>query len=161
MDASAKGRPSIRIAGARDSEAIARLFRFVRTECLPFLPTLHTPEEDAEYFSGLVSASAVFVAGLRGEVVAFVAHRDGWLEHLYVHPLHQRRSIGGALLARAMESNGELMLWVFQRNVAAIAFYERAGFRLVRVTDGLANEEREPDALYTWQRPAHHENGRK
>ena len=27
-----------------------------------------------------------------------------------------------------MQSNRKLRLWVFQRNVAAIAFYERAGF---------------------------------
>lgn len=161
MDASAEGRPSIRFAAARDAAAIAQLFRIVRAECLPYLPTLHAPEEDAEFFSTLLSESAVLVGELRGEAVAFAAHRDGWLEHLYVHPLHQRRGIGGALLARAMASNGELLLWVFQRNVAAIAFYERAGFRLVRVTDGLANEEREPDALYAWKRTPTHENDRR
>lgn len=158
MDSSAGGRPRIRFAAARDAVAIARLFRIVRAECLPYLPTLHTPEEDAEYFSALVRESAVLVAELRGEVVAFAATRDGWLEHLYVHPLHQRSGIGGALLARAKESDRKLRLWVFQRNVAAIAFYQRAGFRLLQVTDGSGNEEREPDALYAWEGVPLHEN---
>jgi hypothetical protein len=39
---------------------------------------------------------------------------------------------------------------VFQRNEDARRFYERRGFRLVRLTDGADNMEREPDALYAW-----------
>jgi len=38
--------------------------------------------------------------------------------------------------------------WVFQRNLAARRFYERHGSRLIEMTDGALNEEREPDALY-------------
>jgi putative acetyltransferase len=121
-------------------------------------PDAAQPGEDAEYFSALVRESAVLVAELRGELVAFAAIRDGWLEHLYVHPLYQRRGIGGSLLVHAKESGRKLQLWVFQRNVAAIAFYGRAGFRLVQVTDGSGNEEREPDALYAWEGRPSHEN---
>jgi len=43
-----------------------------------------------------------------------------------------------------------LQLWTFQRNTAAIAFYEKNGFRTVRKTDGATNEEREPDILFEW-----------
>jgi ribosomal protein S18 acetylase RimI-like enzyme len=51
--------------------------------------------------------------------------------------------------AKALRPNG-LQLWVFQRNAGARRFYERHGFRLVKLTDGSANMEREPDALYAW-----------
>jgi hypothetical protein len=34
---------------------------------------------------------------------------------------------------------------------AARSFYERRGLRLVELTDGAGNEEREPDALYEWR----------
>lgn len=43
-----------------------------------------------------------------------------------------------------------LHLWTFQRNRGARAFYERRGFTLIRTTDGSANAEKEPDALYQW-----------
>jgi len=43
-----------------------------------------------------------------------------------------------------------LSLWTFQKNTAARASYERHGFEAVDETDGAANEEREPDLLYTW-----------
>ena len=39
---------------------------------------------------------------------------------------------------------------MFQKNTGAIRFYERHGFRLVKLTDGADNMEREPDALYAW-----------
>ena len=46
-----------------------------------------------------------------------------------------------------------MRLWTFQRNQRARRFYERRGFRLVLLTDGADNEEKEPDALYEWRRP--------
>ncbi len=120
---------------------------------MPYLPELHTTEEDVAFFSRLLRESNVLVAELRGEIVGFCVYRKGWLDHLYVHPRHQRRQIGSALLSRAMDANAELRLWVFQRNAEAIRLYERAGFRLVKRTDGLGNEERMPDALFVWTRP--------
>jgi len=44
-----------------------------------------------------------------------------------------------------------LQLWVFQLNEGARRFYERHGFRLVKLTDGAGNMERTPDALYEWR----------
>jgi RimJ/RimL family protein N-acetyltransferase len=44
-----------------------------------------------------------------------------------------------------------LELWVFQRNEGARRFYERHGFRLLKLTDGTGNMEQEPDALYEWR----------
>ena len=51
-----------------------------------------------------------------------------------------------------MEKHAELRLWVFQKNAAAIRFYEARGLRLAEQTDGSGNEEKEPDALYRWRR---------
>jgi ribosomal protein S18 acetylase RimI-like enzyme len=66
--------------------------------------------------------------------------------------LRKNRGIGAALLdhAKALRPEG-LELWAFQKNVGARRFYERHGFRLVRLTDGAENMEREPDALYEWR----------
>jgi GNAT superfamily N-acetyltransferase len=73
------------------------------------------------------------------------------LERLYVEPDVQGQGIGTALLeqAKALRPGG-LVLWVFQKNTGARRFYERHGFRLVKLTDGAENMEREPDALYQW-----------
>jgi ribosomal protein S18 acetylase RimI-like enzyme len=99
----------------------------------------------------------VWLAEEQGRTLGFMAmqrsRQDGWdvLEKLYVDPDSQNRGIGTALLDQAKTLRPEgFVLWVFQRNEGARRFYERHGFRLVKLTDGAENMEREPDALYAW-----------
>ncbi|MBL8839411.1 MAG: GNAT family N-acetyltransferase [Alphaproteobacteria bacterium] len=146
-----------RQAAAGDSGTVARLHRATVRACLPFLPDLHTAEEDSAYFRDrLFRDCTVWVAevpaGRAASIVGYCAFRPDWVDHLFVDPAHHGEGIGGALLDRAMAANDRLMLWVFQRNAAAISFYVARGFRLVRTTDGSDNEEGEPDALYAWSR---------
>ncbi len=93
----------------------------------------------------------VTVAEINGAVVAFSASRDGWLNHLYVLPQHQRHGIGTRLLQAVQRNCPALQLWVFHKNEPARRFYEKHGFTLVALTEGATNEEREPDAKYLWQ----------
>jgi putative acetyltransferase len=125
-----------------------RIHRAARAQALPWLPVLHTPEEEAAYFAGAVGRGEVTVAELDGRVAGFASVAE-LLDHLYVAPEAQGLGLGSALLyaARALRPDG-LALWTFQRNIRARRFYEQRGFGLVRLTDGSGNEEREPDALY-------------
>ena len=123
---------------------------------MPGLPDLHTPDDDRRFLRELViPEQEVWVAEKGGVVVGFTAlgtrDRVRFMEHLYVAPEHQRRGIGAALIERAKERRpAGFRLWVFQRNTGARDFYEHHGFRLVELTDGSGNEEKEPDALYEW-----------
>ena len=142
----------LRRARREDAEAVAALFEASRAEAMPWLPVLHTPEEDVVFFAGSIEREELWVDEDEGRVTAFAAIHDGVLKHLYVHPDYQRRGIGDALFAWATRAApGGFRFWVFQRNERARRFYERRGARLVDLTDGAANEEREPDALYEWR----------
>jgi len=138
---------------ARDGDGVglAGVFGAARAE-MAYLPQLHSQEENVTFFSaGVLPTSWVTVAEVAGELVAFSAVKDRWLDHLYVVPGQQGRGIGGALLGRAMTENpGGLTLWAFAANHRAIAFYERAGFVEVLRTDGSGNEERQPDVQMRW-----------
>jgi GNAT superfamily N-acetyltransferase len=131
--------------------AVADVFAAARAQ-MRYLPELHSRQEHVAFFSTRVLPnSRVTVADVAGEVVAFSAVRDGWLEHLYVVPAHQGRGIGGALLGRATNENpAGLSLWAFEANRRAIAFYGRAGFAEVLRTDGSGNEELQPDVQMHW-----------
>jgi GNAT superfamily N-acetyltransferase len=146
------GAVELRAARPDDAVAVADVFSGARAE-MRYLPALHSRQEDVAFFSTLVlPTSDVTVAETAGEVVAFSAVRDGWLEHLYVVPAQQGRGIGGALLGRAMDENpAGLSLWAFAANHRAIDFYRRAGFAEVLRTDGSANEERQPDVQMHWR----------
>ena len=142
----------LRKAAPSDLPAIAGLFRLVRETCLPFLPQLHTREEDLEFFRKHVfPVYDLTIAELDGRIAGFSAVSPGWLEHLYVLPQFQGQGVGAQLLERAKQGQSAFQLWVFQKNRKARRFYERSGLRLVRLTDGADNEEREPDALYEWR----------
>jgi GNAT superfamily N-acetyltransferase len=85
-------------------------------------------------------------------MTGIIAFRDGWIDQLYVLPHAQRRGIGTALLELAQGAFPRLHAWTFQRNTPARRFYAKRSFVLVRETDGAGNEEKEPDALYLWER---------
>ncbi|WP_200957662.1 GNAT family N-acetyltransferase [Phenylobacterium sp. Root700] len=141
----------LRRASLDDAGAIARLHRLTMRESLPFLPELHTAEEDLWFFrERLMVENEVWVSESDGEISGYVAFKPGWVSHLYVHPQHQGRRIGDALLAKALEDGEARELWTFQQNARARAFYEARGFTMVKLTDGADNEEKTPDALYAW-----------
>src|SRR5580704_11531437 len=116
---------SYRPARAADVPAIATVFGAARAQ-MTYLPSLHTPEEDVAFFSNVVAGSWVHVAEADGTGIGFCAVREGWVNHLYVHPEQQEQGVGSILLSRALQVHtGELILWVFEENHRAQTFYAR------------------------------------
>jgi GNAT superfamily N-acetyltransferase len=132
---------------------VAEVHRRAFDDRLPWLAGQHTPAEDRAYFRDVVFADAsAWGAEIDGEIVGFIALRDGWIDHLYVLPGSQRQGLGSELLALAKEKCDELKLWTYQRNADARAFYARQGFQIVRETDGRETGSNEPDVLMRWRR---------
>jgi GNAT superfamily N-acetyltransferase len=142
----------IRPAEARDADAIATVHRTAMREALPYLPDLHTAEEDRAWVANVVlPRQEVWVAEAAGRVVGVAALDGEMLAQLYILPGEQGRGIGSALLATAMARHpAGMRLYAFQRNTRARGFYERRGFVAVEFGDGSGNEEGEPDVLYEW-----------
>lgn len=141
----------LRRATREDADAIAEVF-IPSFRTLPFLPELHTPDEDREFIcTHVVTNEEVWLAEEDERVLGFAALAGDVLERLYVHPDAHRRGVGSALLELVQGLRpGGFTFWVFQQNENARRFYEARGCRLVRLTDGSGNEERTPDALYEW-----------
>jgi GNAT superfamily N-acetyltransferase len=141
----------IETARDADGDAIAALFKAARDAAIPWLPVLHSEEEDRRFFASVITQSEVLVVRREGQPIAFLALKEELVEHLYVRPDAQRAGIGSALLEAAKQrSPAGLRLWTFQRNQAARAFYAKRGFAEVELTDGSGNEEKEPDVLLAW-----------
>ncbi len=143
----------IRRANLDDMAALARLHRHTVTTSLPFVPRLHTPEEDAWWFAEqLYATNEVWLAETEAAPAGYIAFRPGFIEHLFIHPDRQGTGLGPQLLGKAKAAFAELSLWTFQQNQRARRFYEKHGFEVVMETDGADNEEKLPDVLYRWRR---------
>jgi GNAT superfamily N-acetyltransferase len=144
---------TLRRATLGDMPALARLYRRTVRASLPFVPELHTAEEDAWWFAErLFAGNEVWLAETAEGPQGYVAFRADFIEHLFIQPQSQGARLGVALLDKAKEAAAELSLWTFQANERARRFYERHGFVAVAETDGADNEEKLPDVLYRWRR---------
>ena len=139
----------IRRARPGDVEAVVRIFHESRAEAMPWLPLLHTHEEDVAWFSALLAGEAwVFEAD--GAPIGYAAMRDGELHDLYVAPEAQGRGVGSALFAHVQRAYpGGFRFWVFRDNSRARAFYDARGCVVVASSED-DNEERLPDVQYEW-----------
>lgn len=145
---------TVRDAVPDDVPVIARLIRDSKALAMPWLPVLHTLEEDESWVAGMLSSHhevrLATSAAEHDEILGVIVTSAGWVNHLYVAPAAQGAGLGSALLRGAQAASNEpLQLWTFQQNARARAFYEAHGFVAVRETDG-DNEERRPDVLYRW-----------
>ena len=141
-----------RRARAADMAAVASIHRLAFFHAMPHMPVLHTPEDDLAFYSSVVfPRTEIWITEQSEIATGFIAFRDGWIDHLYIHPDHQRRGLGSSLLAVAQASADSLRLWTFQCNAGARQFYEGHGFRIEQETDGATNDERQPDILYVWR----------
>ena len=146
----------LRRARPEDADELAVILRAAMRGAMPSLPKLHTPDEDRRFLRDAVLPNQeVWVAEVDGRPVGFAAlgSRDeaDYLQHIYIAPEFQGRGLGTELIDRAKTRRPSgFRLWVFQKNDGARRFYEKHGLQVVELTDGSANDEREPDALYGW-----------
>jgi len=141
----------LRTAAADDVPSIVGIFQRSRRAAMPWLPVLHSHEEDLAFFSAQIADQDAWVVTADGLVQAFAIAGDGWLNHIYVEP--DRRGSGhGTYLVGEVKRRfpAGVQLWVFEQNAAARRFYAGQGFVEVEMTDGTGNEERMPDVRMQW-----------
>ena len=145
---------SIREYRSEDFDAVTILWRVAREKSLPHFHREkgHFFYEDQDYLRDhILKENNVWVVDVNGRPVAFLAMRDDFIDHLYVHPDYQKRGIGKALLDYARKlSPDHLWLYTLQVNENARSFYEKNGF-IVEKLGFSPPPENEPDVEYHWR----------
>ncbi|MET9857433.1 GNAT family N-acetyltransferase [Streptomyces sp. NPDC006450] len=143
------------IRRAIDSDAADMADTWLRSfkTALPNVRLAHGDNEVRDWFSSVVvPRHETWVATAVGSVVGLLVLDGGELEQLYLDPSWRGRGLGDRLVVLAKQRRPDgLGLWTFQANGPAQRFYKRHGFIEVQRTDGLRNEEREPDVRYVWR----------
>jgi len=145
---------ALRPAVAADADRIAQILIDVRLVFMPYAPLTHSSRDIRSWVGEfLIPSDGAVVAEYDGAVIGVLATKRedvcSWITQMAVDPLHVGTGIGSVLLQHALRVlPWPIRLFTFQANVGARRFYERHGFRIVRLSDGGANEERCPDVLY-------------
>ena len=141
----------LRTAQLADAQTVALIHRTARAAAMPWLPVLHSAEQDVRFFHNRVlPTQTVTLAIIEGQCAGFSAFHEGWLDHLYVAPDFWRQGVGGVVVRVVQDAHPQISLWTFQANHAARAFYAAHGFTEVERTDGAMNEEKIPDVRLVW-----------
>ena len=146
----------IRTLAMGDVDAVVRVWNATKRDTYDFIPQEQgrsVADDDAFFRTQILPRCAIWIAVERGAVLGFLAIEGSYVDRLYVHPEAQRRGVGAALLARAIEiCPSGFALHTHQKNSKARAFYEKWGLTAVRF--GVSPPpESEPDVEYQW-RPA-------
>ncbi|MDQ6935711.1 MAG: GNAT family N-acetyltransferase [Actinomycetota bacterium] len=141
----------VRQATSADMAAVAELYISTRKAAVPAMPApVHDEDSVRKWVAGLGERYELWVAET-DQVIGFAALSAGWLEDLYVGPLHQGSGVGSMLLDLVkMQRPAGFGLWVFASNHSARGFYRRHGLVELEHTDGSGNEERSPDVHMAW-----------
>ena len=137
-------------ATPKDARALARILSDWIDET-PWMPDLHTPEEDERFLHHLITRNDVTVLQNWRGAQGFMAQDGQKIHALYLRPQARGRGHGARLLDRAKSQSARIELWTFQANTGARAFYAREGFREVEFTDGAGNDEKQPDVRLVWE----------
>ena len=113
-----------------DLDTVADILKRATRTAYTFMAWTHRDHEFAAFVAHtLPTWDHVRVAELDGSVAGFACLEGELLDQLFVAPECQGRGVGGRLLddARALRPEG-FMLYTFEKNRAARAFYEKRGF---------------------------------
>jgi len=133
---------------ADDVDAVVRLWNATKRDTYDFIPRSGVAASQTTTRSSVNTSCPLRDLDRRRtrRGVGFLAMRKSYVDRLYVHPGAQRRGVGTALLAKAIEiSPGGIELHTHQKNTKARAFYDKAGLSVVRF-----GSVRRPRASRTW-----------
>ena len=97
----------------------------------------------------MLPQAEVYVYENDREIWGFIGLNGAYIEGIFVSSEMQSRGIGKHLLDFVKTKKTELRLNVYQKNMRAIRFYQREGFKILR--EGMDEATGEKDYEMTWR----------
>ena len=132
-----------------DIDKVADIWLDTNIRAHDFIPAQYW-ESNFESVKELLPPATVYVYEDDQGIQGFIGLNDEYIEGIFVSNEMQSHGIGKALLNYAKNKRNKLFLNVYQKNVRAIAFYQREGFKIQN--SGFDEATKEKEYVMAWQR---------
>lgn len=132
-----------------DIDKVADIWLATNLKAHSFIPAQYW-KSNFELVKELLLQATAYVYEDKQEIQGFVGLNDEYIEGIFVSNEMRSYGIGKALLNYAKNERNKLFLNVYQKNVRAIAFYQREGFEIQN--SGFDEAIKEKEYVMAWQR---------
>ena len=141
----------IRIFQNEDLEQVIQIWLRTNIQAHPFIPPDYW-QGHYETVKEMLPQSELYVWEESGQIQGFIGLNDDYICGIFVQQDAQSRGIGKKLLDHVKALKSGLTLHVYQKNSAAVRFYEREGF--TTESEGTDEDSGEKDYLMVWEHPS-------
>ena len=131
-----------------DINRVADLWLDTNLKAHDFIPSQYW-KNNYDAVKEMLPQAEVYVYENDNKIQGFVGLNDEYIEGIFVSDEMQSQGIGKLLLDFAKEKRMKLHLYVYQKNIRAINFYQREGFEIRG--EGLDEATGEKDYEMIWQ----------
>lgn len=120
----------VRLMKNDDIDAVLNIWKSENIRAHSFIPKEYW-ERSFDFVKGALPKAEVYVYEENGRISGFIGLDGSYIEGIFVDSENHGKGIGTALLNRAKEIRGALILSVYRKNANAVRFYENRGFFIV------------------------------
>lgn len=115
-----------------DTDAVIAVWQAASLVAHPFLSAKIMAQEKARIREIYLPRVETWIFEEDSGLCGFLSLIENEVGAIFVHPSHQGKGFGRALMDKAVALRGHLFLDVFKENSIGRAFYDRYGFRTAR-----------------------------
>lgn len=140
----------IRPMAPDDLQAVAEIWLTANTDAHTFIPAQYW-QSNYEPVKSQLAQAEIYLYETAGSIQGFIGLTGCYIAGIFVKKRARSHGIGTALLHHTKTLKPALTLSVYEKNTAAIRFYQQEGFQIQsRDTDPAVNET---EFHMTWSRP--------
>lgn len=134
-----------------DIDIVMELWKNSTIEAQNFIPDSYWLENYDNVKNNYLPNSDTYVYEEDGEIKGFVSLIENiFIGGLFIRVDSQRKGIGSVILDFLKERNDKLQLTVYDKNVRAMKFYLKSGFKILNTE--IDKKTREKEHLMEWRR---------
>lgn len=132
-----------------DIDQVADIWLNTNIKAHNFIPAQYW-QTNFDMVKEMLSQAEVYIYENKKNIQGFIGLQNDYIAGIFVPDKVQSQGIGKSLLNFAKDKKEELYLSVYQKNIRAIHFYQREGFKIQ--SENIDENTSEKEYRMTWKR---------